>query len=535
MIDTLILHFFIDIPSIKKSPNWLYCSGTKHRKQIFSYYTHSIRFLQSKINFKYFPKCRNSTSPLLVVEFSSIPKLLIGNNHEMILDMSLILQAATAFIQSVDCLENIDAADGLLERVDFCINFQVGDKVENYLHALSKLTCNSRKVSWFVNPRKLPYALDNKVEGSTCNGVLAACISKSTSWYDKYKECLNNDAKGILRMETRVKGNRIIGETIGVKKPILRDITLEISKKVLSDELDFLGVSGDFLSEQNTLEELIQRFGGKEGIHLCGPLQALNLYPGKSVDELSEIFKVAKGTIYSWKAALKRKGISLEISPSHVVLPRLPVDFSAEFSKNHKKFLSDTGEAVTPFTEKELEELNAKLKPITDASPIESIETSNLCSENSIQAAIVKSSDSQFRIIENEDTVSGWLDGQIGVSTWSPIVRGIDWPPIEPQVDEAIKNWRFSSIESSLKTSANFQEFLPSRPHPSGSSLNIEWFTSCQISDMEMRNHLFEPLLCKPSSNGFLGPPIVGRICEHFMVQPVIYRSNNPIKFEERR
>jgi hypothetical protein len=336
-------------------------------------------------------------------------------------------------------------------------------------------------------------------------------------------------------METRVKGNRIIGETIGVKKPTLRDITLEISKKVLSDELDFLGVSGDFLSQQNTLEELIQRFGGKEGIHLCGPLQALNLYPGKSVDELSEIFKVAKGTIYSWKAALKRKGISLEISPSHVVLPRLPVDFSAEFSKNHKKFLSDTGEAVTPFTEKELEELNAKLNAITDASPIESIETSNLCSENSIPAAIVESSDSQFRIIENEDTVSGWLDGQIGVSTWSPIVRGIDWPPIEPQVDEAIENWRFSSIESSLKTSANVQEFLPSRPHPSGSSLNIEWFTSCQISDMEMRNHLFEPLLCKPSSNGFLGPPIVGRICEHFMVQPVIYRSNNPIKFEERR
>lgn len=361
MIDTLILYFPIKLPAIEESPYWMCNQGTQFLLPRYENFTIANKNLPTTLKGKYIPESQHSKQPLLQIEIGSVPKLIFGNNCDMAMDIAVICKVINKYVNEIQGLEDLYAAEGLINRVDFCWNFQVGELVTDYLQALSKTTCTSRNISSFTNRRQLPHGLDIKEKGSTINGVLMDSKSTSASFYDKYKESLNEKAKGVLRFEKRIWGNSLIGKQIGIPHPRLKDLTPEIAMDVLKRELEFLGISGEFISRQDILSQLIEMHGPRKGRKFNSYLNVINKYPGKNAKELSECLGVSLGTVYKWKKELRENDISLGLSPSTTRLPKLTSLFTTEIQINRKKFLSDTGEAITPFTEQELVGLETKL------------------------------------------------------------------------------------------------------------------------------------------------------------------------------
>lgn len=128
----------------------------------------------------------------------SIPKFLYGNNVDLMMesDISLFFNSLQGRINELFSI-HISHEDWIAQRIDVCWNFQVEERVGDYLQTFSK--------------QKLPYKHTFNYNSNQTVGFRNK--SNRIIFYDKEKECIRNKesldviqrASGILRFEYEAK------------------------------------------------------------------------------------------------------------------------------------------------------------------------------------------------------------------------------------------------------------------------------------------------------------------------------------------
>ena len=170
-----------------------------------------------------------SSSKRLIIQVS-IPKFLFGENVSIIKPKDIIvfwdkLQKEIFQLLGV----KISKVEWIVQRIDICWNFNVGNKVSDYIQYLGK--------------KKLPYKQTHLINHSET--VIFKNKSSCIMFYDKQRECevrkqtvaLTEKAFGILRMEIRPPLNAI--RAYSSERKAVEILTLDFFKlnyeKVIKD------------------------------------------------------------------------------------------------------------------------------------------------------------------------------------------------------------------------------------------------------------------------------------------------------------
>lgn len=342
MIDTIDLNFPMIIPLDVLSPDWKLTTETDLHNEKWYTYKKEVPGLPTKFVITYRPISRYTNSALLKIYVGSVPKLLYGNNYQLVTDITEVVPKLNKYLRQIDGLKSIDAGKGSLHRVDFCTCYQVDTHVTDYLQAIHKLDFDHRNKSYFTNRRKLPYKLDKKEKGSVINGVLFASRNASTTFYDKQKECKSLEAFGLLRHEARIIGKKAIQQYTGLGNPKLEDLTTTIAEKILKQDLVRLSLDQEIYSEETAIAKLVTIYGATRGFKMYGFLTAINSYPDLKNTELAKKICMPYSSVCSSKKTLKKDGISLTLLPSSCKLPPLIVSFEEKHINSLYKVLGDT-------------------------------------------------------------------------------------------------------------------------------------------------------------------------------------------------
>ncbi len=170
----------------------------------------------SSINFAYIPvDYQGKNVDLLIIELHSVPKLLGVCNHSQIQDWEQGWDRINQILSDIPFLVEIpDVRDGIIYRIDVCANFQVGKNVNNFMDILCKRHFPHRTIQTFPGKQ-----------------VIFGSKEISTSFYNKHRlckkdgRCYDEDAVGILRMETQIRTKRKAQEWFRLETPTLRMIT----------------------------------------------------------------------------------------------------------------------------------------------------------------------------------------------------------------------------------------------------------------------------------------------------------------------
>lgn len=141
--------------------------------------------------------------PLLLLEFS-LPKLLYGNNFQMLGSIDGTIKLANMFLAHVPNAPILDLAEGILIRLDICYNHQVGDAVDDYIKALGYLDYPHRRTKY------------HRYEG-----VEFKAKHITTKFYNKQHESGIPEAFGILRQETTIMSSKAIQKLFGIRKALV--------------------------------------------------------------------------------------------------------------------------------------------------------------------------------------------------------------------------------------------------------------------------------------------------------------------------
>lgn len=139
--------------------------------------------------------CYSEASQLLVIEVS-IPKFLFGHNVRMI-NESDIADFWTKLHERLYGLfqVEIDQASWIVERLDVCLNFNVGSQVGEYVTQIAK--------------KRMPYCKSNLIGYNQTVEFKTGKNRRVVTFYDKEQDCIDKkqpqevieQAKGILRFE----------------------------------------------------------------------------------------------------------------------------------------------------------------------------------------------------------------------------------------------------------------------------------------------------------------------------------------------
>ena len=194
MIDTVKLSFNHEM-SPQELKGWKSKHG-EHKNGYFSHsYTYSIKTQNnSKITcFYLFPSYLGE--PLLTLEFS-LPKLLFGNNIQVVCDLDDAIFQANRKLENLPRIPEIDISKGEILRLDIAYNHNIGLHVKDYIDYLSKQSFSRRTTHSYLHSTAY---FSNK--------------TISSKFYDKFLESQLSEAQGLLRQEIsyRNKGRIQVG------------------------------------------------------------------------------------------------------------------------------------------------------------------------------------------------------------------------------------------------------------------------------------------------------------------------------------
>jgi hypothetical protein len=245
-IDTAHLKFPIEISDDLLISPWKRRTLEREDKSLKIWYTRRHYINGAKIFMKYFPMDYDG-KPLLVIEISSITRLLYTDNTIPINDMEEAIDTLNEIFGLLLPGLQIDIGDGILERVDFFYDHFTGDQLYFYLEAISQLSHRNWHRELFTNRSK--HFKDR------CNGVGFWCTDRDWVFYNKELEC---GKYGLLRQESRMRDTDAITRAIGLSRPTLRGITPEIVYSVLRRDLEQLGLWGTSISGGNLALALLK-------------------------------------------------------------------------------------------------------------------------------------------------------------------------------------------------------------------------------------------------------------------------------------
>ena len=255
MLDTVRLKYAVS-PTAQQLQNWQRRTRTNQvGAEIESYvYNPTITDDEVMVKYTYYPAGYN-LEPLLTLEVS-LPKLIHGNNHQMIGSMDGTIKMGNLILELVNYAPKLDLAEGVLIRLDFCYNHQVGELVDDYIRAIGNLDYPHRRTKY------------HRYEGAEFRSK-----HKTTKFYNKEYESKNPYAHGILRQETTILKGSNVANSLGKEKPTLLDVSKNIAAAYLNDDLINLRLLDNSIANADTaLKTLCKEYGSEAGIYYYGLL-----------------------------------------------------------------------------------------------------------------------------------------------------------------------------------------------------------------------------------------------------------------------
>jgi hypothetical protein len=271
------------------------------------YYCNSDKDDPVQIRATYRPKSFQGDDQFSV-EFSW-PKLLLGNNHQMIPDMALGIEATNLILAQLPAFPTLPSiADMLVSRLDVCYNHFVGPLVPDYIAAFSILDYPHRNTR-----RTNAETVDFGNKSATCK------------WYDKYAECLHEAAFGLLRHEATLHGARTVRAALHLRRQVhLPDVTPERCKQVLDTDMARLGILGRPFGNFNTaFQALTGMYGPARATRLLG---ILTLYQNYDRSEIAAKLGQSRNFVSRSLLDIRKAGVSLALTSSDHPLPPLQVE-----------------------------------------------------------------------------------------------------------------------------------------------------------------------------------------------------------------
>jgi len=256
MLDTIRVKYPIS-PDPEQLKHWTHKTTTTETGMRESYiYNPILNNDNVMVRYTYFPLGYDN-KPLLTFELS-LPKLIYGNNYQMLLSIPTAIKAGNKVLAEVPYAPILDLAEGVLIRLDMCYNHQVGDAVDDYIRAFGNLDYPRRRTKYHRG-----------------EGVEFKAIHITTKFYNKQKETGLKEAAGILRQETTILSSKEVQKMLDQKKPTLLHITREFINSYLNNDLEKLTLLNNSIATHDTaLKTLCDAHGGDAGIFYYGLLCA---------------------------------------------------------------------------------------------------------------------------------------------------------------------------------------------------------------------------------------------------------------------
>jgi len=256
----------------------------------------------------YYPRNPGFLAPMLKITFS-VPKVLFGNNVDMLSDMEqlkAVIQIVNMSIALCEGMPTVDFWEGVLGRIDLCYNHQVGELVPDYIRSFSCLSYPHRKTRPYLN-----------------EGVQYKSQVVTTKFYDKLNQCRLPIAQGILRQETTLRKPYNIERRMGVSNPQLRDVKKEWIVEMLTNDLDKLRLNNHITCNRECAQEiLVEEYGSNTGTRLLGYWIARQ--------NMTKEQMIASGTnlrtIQRNEKMITDAGVSLAMTDATVPLPPLRIE-----------------------------------------------------------------------------------------------------------------------------------------------------------------------------------------------------------------
>ncbi len=274
-----------------------------------------------KVFIRYLPGSKEM--PAYVTLALSIPKVVQGNNFALISPRKDIIAILNTELEPVYQRIGISPEtfiQGEIRRIDFALNFPVGKDVSRYLSNVRNRTYPNRERCDYNNTQNRPAGVDKQN-----NGVSFYSRAGQTIFYDKERECKNQLAAGILRMETSYREAKAIQRLFHKKQPSLLDLTTNLCQKVLHKDLTILRLNDPIVCVKDLRDELRKHFSASVTNHLMGFVDLERKYPGLTPKELAEVSGLSEGTIRASRRKLRKAGISY-LDDEETSLPALTLD-----------------------------------------------------------------------------------------------------------------------------------------------------------------------------------------------------------------
>lgn len=319
MIDSVTVSFPIS-PTLRQLEEWKNHPLILPTGEVFGKrFKNAVINDTAPIDFTFFPPNPKYVNPALHVQVS-LPKVLFGNNVEMITSESEIEQViaiVNSFIAELKWMPEMDLGAGRLYRVDAAYNYQVGERVEDYISAISK--------SFYPNRKTGPYLFKG------IEGVQFTSLSKHPSarliFYDKWKESHLPSAYGCLRQESSLRHANYIERRTGIDNPTLRDVKIDWLIQLLQIDLKRLHLDKTVIYPRDMAQEiLVNKYGYPMGIKLHGHLIAR-----QSMTREQMIASGAKQrTLQHWEMQIADAGMATTMTDK-VALPALSLGEMAQW------------------------------------------------------------------------------------------------------------------------------------------------------------------------------------------------------------
>jgi len=243
------------------------------------------------------------------LEFS-VPKLVLANNHQMIMDLPGAIEVSDAKIAQVPAFPPLPSlAEMIVSRLDVCFNYFVGPLLPDYILAIGVLD--------------YPHRDKARINAET---VEFRAKSAKCKFYDKFSECQEQEASGLLRHETTLHRASAVRAALHRRRGTIRlqDITRERCKAILDEDLQRLGILGQPIGTFDiALAALTSTYGPARASRLVG---VLRLYQQLGRSGLVTVLGQTRNFINRSLLDIRKAGVQLALTDSEYPLPPLEVD-----------------------------------------------------------------------------------------------------------------------------------------------------------------------------------------------------------------
>jgi len=254
MLDTIRVKYSIS-PDPEQLKHWIHKITTTETGSRDTYlYNPKVTENEIMLKYTYLP-VDYTGKPILTLEFS-LPKLLYGNNYQMLGSIDGTIKLANMYLAIVPNAPILDLAEGILIRLDMCYNHQIGEAVDDYIKAIGNLDYPHRMTKYH-----------------RYQGVEFKAKHITTKFYNKQNESNCQEAFGILRQEATLLEPKDIQKLLDNRKPTLLDVSRDLVANYLKEDLKKLSLLDNSISTRNTaLKMLCDAHGEMAGFCYYGLL-----------------------------------------------------------------------------------------------------------------------------------------------------------------------------------------------------------------------------------------------------------------------